>query len=79
MTLSTWGCLHYRQVELARFTEWKMMGGTYVLGMEPANCGVAAGPWSEPRDASVLDPGRPAFSLQIGWSKAMPPLIVHFQ
>jgi len=29
----------YRKSELHRFIEWKMMGeGTYVVGMEPANC-----------------------------------------
>lgn len=31
----------YSPAELPRFTEWKMMdSGTYVLGMEPANCSV---------------------------------------
>jgi hypothetical protein len=31
--------LRYRQRELPRFVEWKMMGeGMYVLGLEPANC-----------------------------------------
>lgn len=29
----------YRQMELSRFTQWKMVGeGEYVLGFEPANC-----------------------------------------
>ena len=33
--------LRYRQRELPRYTEWKMMGERdYVVGMEPANCGV---------------------------------------
>jgi len=33
--------LRYRQAELPRFTQWKMVGaGTYVTGLEPANCGV---------------------------------------
>jgi hypothetical protein len=33
--------VRFRQRELLRFTEWKMMGeGEYVVGMEPANCGV---------------------------------------
>jgi hypothetical protein len=33
--------LRYRQKELPRFIEWKMVGeGTYVLGLEPANCWV---------------------------------------
>ncbi|MGQ9553515.1 MAG: aldose 1-epimerase family protein [Anaerolineae bacterium] len=31
----------YRKEQLPRFIEWKMMGeGDYVVGMEPANCGV---------------------------------------
>ncbi len=31
--------VRYRKSELHRFIEWKMMGeGTYVAGMEPANC-----------------------------------------
>jgi len=31
--------LRYRQAELPRFTQWKMVGaGTYVTGLEPANC-----------------------------------------
>lgn len=33
--------VRYRQAELPRFVEWKMMGhGFYVVGMEPANCKV---------------------------------------
>jgi len=33
--------LRYRARELPRFTEWKMTGlGTYVVGLEPANCRV---------------------------------------
>jgi hypothetical protein len=33
--------VRYRQNELPHFAEWKMMGeGTYVMGMEPANCSV---------------------------------------
>lgn len=33
--------MKYRQAELPRFTEWKQVGaGTYVTGLEPANCGV---------------------------------------
>jgi hypothetical protein len=33
--------LQYRQRELPKFTQWKMVGeGEYVLGMEPANCWV---------------------------------------
>ena len=31
--------VRYRQAELPRFIEWKMMGrGFYVVGLEPANC-----------------------------------------
>lgn len=37
--------LRYRQAELPRFTQWKMVcAGTYVTGLEPANC------WVEGRD-----------------------------
>jgi hypothetical protein len=33
--------MRYSKQELPKFTEWKMMGqGTYVVGMEPANCWV---------------------------------------
>jgi hypothetical protein len=33
--------VQYRQKELPKFTQWKMVGeGEYVLGMEPANCWV---------------------------------------
>jgi hypothetical protein len=33
--------VRYRKAELPRFTQWKMIGvGTYVTGMEPANCHV---------------------------------------
>jgi hypothetical protein len=33
--------VRFRQRELPRFIEWKMMGeGEYVVGLEPANCGV---------------------------------------
>jgi hypothetical protein len=38
--------VRYRQRELPRFIQWKMPGeGTYVLGLEPANC------WVDGRDA----------------------------
>jgi hypothetical protein len=61
--------VHYRQVELSRFAEWKMMGaGTYVLGMEPANCGVG-GRAAERAQGTLqfLDPGEVRhFALQIG-------------
>ena len=33
--------VRYRQAELPRFVQWKMMGqGTYVVGLEPGNAGV---------------------------------------
>ncbi|MGH7491641.1 MAG: aldose 1-epimerase family protein [bacterium] len=33
------GCVSYRQQELPELIQWKQMGaGTYVLGLEPANC-----------------------------------------
>lgn len=59
----------YRQEELPRFTQWKMVGaGTYVTGLEPANCGV------EGRDKDrasgklqFLQPGEQReFALEIG-------------
>ncbi|MHB9031645.1 MAG: aldose 1-epimerase family protein [Anaerolineae bacterium] len=59
----------YRQAELPRFTQWKMVGaGTYVTGLEPANCGV------EGRDKDrasgklqFLQPGEQReFMLEIG-------------
>jgi hypothetical protein len=55
--------------ELPRFIQWKMTGeGTYVLGLEPANC------WTQGRikerergTLQFLDPGeRREFFLQIG-------------
>jgi len=59
----------YRKEQLPRFIEWKMMGeGTYVVGMEPANCLV------EGRDKlrekgilEFLEPGeKKEFELEIG-------------
>ncbi len=59
----------YRKSELPEFIEWKMNGeGTYVVGMEPANC------WVEGRDKvrqkgnlSFLKPGeRREYHLEIG-------------
>jgi len=45
--------VRYRQKELPRYVEWKMMGeGEYVVGMEPANCGV--GGRAEERAAGTL-------------------------
>jgi hypothetical protein len=61
--------VHYRQEELPRFIEWKMMGsGTYVVGMEPANCGVA-GRAAERTNGTLhtLQPGEDRhFAVQIG-------------
>jgi hypothetical protein len=61
--------VRYRLEELPRFTEWKMMGeGTYVVGMEPANCRV--GGRAEERAAGtlqLLEPGEERqFSVEIG-------------
>ncbi len=61
--------IKYPQAKLPRLTEWKMMGeGTYVLGIEPGNCGVL-GRASE-REAETLHfiaPGEThTFHLEIG-------------
>lgn len=61
--------VRYRQKELPRFIEWKMMGeGTYVLGMEPANCWVQGRARERERGTlQFLDPGEErVFFLQIG-------------
>jgi len=61
--------IRYRQAELPRFTQWKMVGaGTYVTGLEPANC------WVEGRDKDrargilqFLEPGEEReYLLEIG-------------
>lgn len=61
--------VHYRQAELPRFIEWKMMGaGTYVLGMEPANCYVG-GRAAERAGGTLqfLEPGEVRhFALRLG-------------
>ncbi len=61
--------LRYRLEELPRFTEWKMMGeGTYVVGMEPANCRVG-GRAAERAGGTLqfLEPGEERqFSVEIG-------------
>jgi len=61
--------VRYRQKELPRYIEWKMMGeGTYVTGMEPANCSVT-GRAAERAAGTLqfLDPGEERhFSLSIG-------------
>ncbi len=61
--------VRFRQKELPRFIEWKMMGeGTYVVGMEPANCGV--GGRAKERAAGTLqflEPGEDRhFFVQLG-------------
>ncbi len=61
--------VRFRQKELPRYTEWKMMGvGTYVVGMEPANCGV--GGRAKERAAGTLqfiEPGEERrFFVQMG-------------
>ena len=61
--------VRYRQAELPRFTEWKMMGeGAYVLGMEPANCWVEGRARERERGTlQFLEPGeQKTISLQIG-------------
>jgi hypothetical protein len=61
--------VRFRRKELHRLVQWKMMGeGTYVLGIEPANCGVE-GRESERRAGTLqfLEPGEErAFEVQIG-------------
>jgi hypothetical protein len=61
--------VHYRQAELPRFAEWKMMGaGTYVVGLEPANCAVS-GRAAERAQGTLqfLPPGEDRhFAIQIG-------------
>jgi hypothetical protein len=61
--------VRYRQKELPRFIEWKMVGqGEYVLGFEPANCQV--GGRAKERELGTLqflEPGeKKEFHLQIG-------------
>jgi len=61
--------VRYRQKELPRFIEWKMIGeGTYVLGLEPANCWVQGRAKERERGTlQFLDPGEEReFYLQIG-------------
>jgi hypothetical protein len=61
--------LRYRQRELPRFVQWKMAGeGTYVLGLEPANCWVE-GRAAERRRGTLffLRPGESRrFALEVG-------------
>jgi hypothetical protein len=59
----------YRQKELPKFTQWKMIGeGEYVLGMEPANCLVQGRAKERERGTlKILDPGeKREFLVRIG-------------
>jgi hypothetical protein len=59
----------YPLVQLPKFTEWKMMGqGTYVVGVEPANCYVEGRAKERNRQTlQFLEPGEEkAISLEIG-------------
>lgn len=61
--------IRYRKDELPRFTEWKMMGeGTYVVGLEPANCQVEGR--NKDRERGILQFIQPGevrrFRLEIG-------------
>ncbi len=61
--------VRFRHRELPRLAQWKMMGeGTYVMGIEPANCAVA-GRESERRAGTLkfLDPGEEQ-SFEVGIS-----------
>jgi hypothetical protein len=61
--------VRFRRKELNRLAQWKMMGeAEYVMGIEPANCGVA-GREAERRAGTLrfLDPGEECrFEVQIG-------------
>jgi hypothetical protein len=61
--------VRFRQEELPRFIEWKMMGeGTFVVGLEPANC-LTRGRAEERKRGTLqlLEPGeRREFVVQIG-------------
>jgi hypothetical protein len=59
----------YAKAQLPRFTEWKMLGeGTYVVGMEPANCQVEGRDKERARGTlQFLQPGeRREYGLEIG-------------
>ena len=59
----------YRKDQLPFFTEWKMMGqGTYVVGMEPANCHVEGRDKERARGTlQFIEPGEEReFDLEIG-------------
>jgi len=59
----------YSPAQLPRFIEWKMMGsGTYVVGMEPANCMVMGRPHDRAEGTlQFLEPGeKREYRLEIG-------------
>jgi len=61
--------LRYRQAELPRFGQWKMVGaGTYVTGLEPANCLVEGRDKDRARGIlQFLEPGEQReYLLEIG-------------
>lgn len=61
--------LRYRQAELPRFTQWKMVGaGTYVTGLEPGNCMVEGRDKDRARGIlQFLEPGdQREYLLEIG-------------
>jgi hypothetical protein len=62
--------IRYRQRELPRFVEWKMMGyGDYVVGLEPANCWPGLGRAGERERGTLhfLKPGETReYVLEIG-------------
>ncbi len=62
-------CIQYRQKELPKFIQWKMVGvGEYVLGLEPANCWVQGRAKERERGTlQFLEPGeRREFIVHIG-------------
>ena len=61
--------VRFRKEELPRMVEWKMMGqGTYVVGLEPNNCGVSGrGLEREAGTLQFLEPGETlCTALEIG-------------
>ncbi len=61
--------VRYRQAELPLFTQWKMVGaGTYVTGLEPANCLVEGRDKDRQRGLlQFLEPGESReYLLEIG-------------
>lgn len=62
--------IRYRQRELPRFVEWKMMGyGDYVLGLEPSNCWPGLGRAGERARGTLefLEPGESReYRVEIG-------------